>query len=81
MVRAPDPVRDNAAFNRESFACVLLARPRAFALAADPLRLSAERAYTKPPQALTFSVALWFDPGSFRPVAARRCVPESTRLR
>jgi hypothetical protein len=81
VVRAPSPFRDIAAFNRGSFTCVRLARPRAFAPAADPLRLSAGRAYTKPPQALTFSVAPWLDPGSFRPDAARLHVPEGTHPR
>jgi len=79
VVRAPCRIRDNAAFNRESFTCVRPARPRALAPTADPLRLSTGRAYTEPSQDLTLSVAPWLGSesstlGSFRPIA-----PEGTR--
>jgi hypothetical protein len=49
----------------------VLARRRAFAPAADPLRLSAERACTALPQVLTSSVAPWLGLESFRLDAVR----------
>jgi hypothetical protein len=58
-----------------------LARPRALAPAADPLRLSAGGAFTAPPQALTFSVASWLDPESSNLVAFRLREPESSLRR
>jgi hypothetical protein len=81
VVRAPYRIRNVAAFNRDSFACEQLARRRALALAADPQRLPAERAYTELPQALARSVVRWCAADLPAPTAARLGAPKGATRR
>jgi hypothetical protein len=76
VVRAPCCIRNIAAFNRDGFACLQLARRRDPAHAADPHRLPAGRAYTELPQALVPSVVRWCVLGLPRPTFARPTAPE-----
>lgn len=76
MVRAPCRIRNIAAFNRDSFACEQPARRRVPAHVADPHRLSAGRAYTELPQALTLSVVRWCGVGLPRLTSARPTTPK-----
>jgi hypothetical protein len=74
-------IRDDAAFNRESFTCVRAGATSSSRSCRRPPTPFGWEGLHRTPQALTFSVATWLDPESFRLVAARLHVPASTLRR